>query len=233
MTKIDLTGRRFGRLVVLCEDRTPYISPAGKPTRRWICRCDCGKELSVLQNALTATKNPTTSCGCVRAEKTRSKAHDMTGRQFGRLTVIGQAELAEHRANGQRLGWLCRCDCGREIVAARKDLLSGKLLSCGCLLKEESAITVRQKVQAYDGTQLSAIKPDRPANKNNKSGIKGVYWSAREGRWIAKITIRRKSITLGRFQSIEEAAAARKEAEEKYFKPILEDAKAEKGENQL
>lgn len=30
MKKTDLTGRRFGRLVVLREDPTPYISPGGK-----------------------------------------------------------------------------------------------------------------------------------------------------------------------------------------------------------
>lgn len=232
MKKIDLSGRRFGRLVVLQEDPSPYISPAGKPTRRWICRCDCGNELSVLQSALTAPKNPTTSCGCARAEKTRRRAYDMTGQKFGRLLVIGQAELAKPLANGQRLGWLCRCDCGREVVTTRKNLLSGAVSSCGCLLKEEGAATVRQRVQAYDGTQLSAISPDRPANKNSKSGVKGVYWNEREGKWIAKITIRRKNITLGRFTRIEDAIIARKEAEEKYFKPILEDAKANKEESQ-
>ena len=156
----------------------------------------------------------------------------MTGQKFGRLLVIGQAELAKPLANGQRLGWLCRCDCGREVVTTRKNLLSGAVSSCGCLLKEEGAATVRQRVQAYDGTQLSAISPDRPANKNSKSGVKGVYWNEREGKWIAKITIRRKNITLGRFTRIEDAIIARKEAEEKYFKPILEDAKANKEESQ-
>lgn len=75
----------------------------------------------------------------------------------------------------------------------------------------------------YDGTTVSAIRPDRPANRNSKSGIRGVYWSTREQCWIAKITVRRKSITLGRFCDLEAAIDAREKAEEKYFAPIIEE----------
>lgn len=217
----DLTGQRFGRLTVLrlCEE--PYISPSGKKTRRWICRCDCGREISVLQNALTG-KNGTRSCGCQQKASIRSQAKDMTGQRFGRLTVISQAELPKPEPNGTRLGWRCRCDCGREIVTTRKALLTGKKLSCGCLLSEASAKRVDAAVGHYDGTTISAIKPDRQANKNSQSGVKGVYWSDREQMWIAKITVRRKAITIGRYKTLDEAAAARREAEEKYFAPILE-----------
>ena len=221
----DLTGQRFGRLTVLGLDPEPYRSPGGKPTRRWRCRCDCGKEITVLQNALTG-KNGTRSCGCVRAENTRARAENMTGQRFGRLTVVGPAELEKPRANGQRLGWRCRCDCGRELVAARKDLMSGKLLSCGCLLKEVSAARLPETVGQVDGTTLSAIRPERGANRNSRSGVKGVYWSDREGCWIAKITVRRRTITLGRFTDHQKAIEARKSAEEQYFEPILEQYKS-------
>ena len=217
----DLTGQRFGRLTVLGLDPEPYRSPGGKPTRRWRCRCECGTELVVLQNALTG-KNGTRSCGCVRAEKSRAAAVDMSGQRFGRLTVLGQEELDRPRTNGQRMGWKCRCDCGNIITAARKDLLSGKLLSCGCLLSEASAARLADAVGQMDGTTLSAIRPERGANKNSKSGIKGVYWSARDGCWIAKITVRRRSITVGRYHDLSAAIKARRAAEEEYFKPLLD-----------
>ena len=42
MRKINLTGRRFGRLVVLCEG-----NKKGKNTT-WHCKCDCGKELDII-----------------------------------------------------------------------------------------------------------------------------------------------------------------------------------------
>ena len=217
----DLTGQRFGRITVLGLDPEPYRSPGGKPTRRWRCRCDCGTELVVLQNALTG-KNGTRSCGCVRSEKSRAAAVDMSGQRFGRLTVLGPEELDRPRTNGQRMGWKCRCDCGNIITAARKDLLSGKLLSCGCLLSEASASRVAVSVGQVDGTTLSAIRPERGANKNSKSGIKGVYWSDREGCWIAKITVKRRNITVGRYHDLSAAIKARRAAEEEYFKPLLD-----------
>lgn len=219
----DLTGCRFGRLVVLGLDPEPYVSPSGKVTRRWRCQCDCGAQVTVLRSALTS-KSGTRSCGCAHKDAIRERAKDMTGARFGRLVVIRKADLEKPTANGNRLGWLCRCDCGNTIITTRKALLSGKVASCGCLLSDTARAKVAQNVMGhYDGTTVSTIRPDRPANRNSKSGIRGVYWSTREQCWIAKITVRRKSITLGRFRGLEAAIAARKKAEEKYFAPIIEE----------
>ena len=58
---LDLSGQRFGRLVV--------ISKAGKhPDGRiiWLCRCDCGAETKTA--AAQLRKGKTRSCGCLRAE---------------------------------------------------------------------------------------------------------------------------------------------------------------------
>ncbi|EOV3349167.1 HNH endonuclease [Edwardsiella piscicida] len=52
--------------------------------------------------------------------------------------------------------------------------------------------------------------------KSNNSGVLGVSWDARSGKWRAKIMINRKTVHLGRFPSIELAAKARKEAEIRY-----------------
>ena len=227
MRRMDLTGQRIGSLTVLHEVE-PYRSPGGKPIRRWLCRCDCGNETAVLQNALTSGK--TCSCGCSRRGQLMT---DMTGQRFGRLLVIRKAPLPHRAANGAVTGWLCHCDCGNEVVLSRKDLMSGDFNSCGCLLRE----TARKKVVEdnvfgqYDGTTVSAIQPDRPANKSSKSGHKGVYWSESEGVWVAKIGVCNKSITIGRFSRLDRAIAARKAAEEEYFTPILEAYDKEKEES--
>ena len=51
---------------------------------------------------------------------------------------------------------------------------------------------------------------------NNSSGVRGVHWNNRDQKWCAQITIKGKLINLGRFISLEQAAAARKRAEQKY-----------------
>lgn len=58
--------------------------------------------------------------------------YDLTGKQFGYLTVLSRAE------NGSQgdTRWLCRCKCGNEKVILGKALRSGATVSCGCYHKE-------------------------------------------------------------------------------------------------
>lgn len=63
---VDLTGRRFGRLVVL-----EMAQDNGKITR-WKCRCDCGNISTV--TVYNLTNGHTKSCGCLRDEKVRERA---------------------------------------------------------------------------------------------------------------------------------------------------------------
>lgn len=186
----------------------------------------------MLQNSLMSTKRGAKSCGCLQHESAGRARQDLAGRTFGRLTVMAAVELDEPTQNRVRTGWICRCECGTEHVYTTKQLVNNGKLSCGCLIREAA----RHKTEdlnvlgRYDGTVASAIRPDRAPNKNNKSGHKGVYWHKTERRWIAKITVRGQSITLGRFAEIEDAVTARKAAEAKYFAPIIEAWQAEHGE---
>lgn len=76
---------------------------------------------------------------------------DLTGKTFGRLTVIKQAE--DHvRKNGRiESQWLCKCDCGNIIPVRTHSLTSGHTKSCGCLQKE-IAKTTKKKYNTYDLT---------------------------------------------------------------------------------
>jgi hypothetical protein len=73
MAKKDLTGMRFGKLVVI--DHSHH-----DPKTRghvWNCLCDCGKTTKLLTATLQRKFRPTRSCGCLQLEKTRGKpAHN-------------------------------------------------------------------------------------------------------------------------------------------------------------
>ncbi|MBP3883293.1 MAG: hypothetical protein J6E40_14200 [Lachnospiraceae bacterium] len=65
--KRDLTGSRFGKLVVLnaiSEDKEGYGASL------WRCRCDCGKEINVTYFGLVSGNNK--SCGCLKEESQKS-----------------------------------------------------------------------------------------------------------------------------------------------------------------
>lgn len=61
----DLTGMRFGRLVVVAYAETK------RKKAHWLCRCDCGNEKVICSDSLRGSMSR--SCGCLRSEVTASK----------------------------------------------------------------------------------------------------------------------------------------------------------------
>ena len=80
----DLTGKRFGKLTVLC--RSEENSKAGKA--RWVCLCDCGEKTVVTGGNLIQGKQ--VSCKCNRNEKSRNQKgkHITHGESKSRLYPI-------------------------------------------------------------------------------------------------------------------------------------------------
>ena len=56
---------------------------------------------------------------------------DMTGRKFGRLTVVKRVEKPKGSESKEAF-WLCQCDCGNTKIIAGYYLRSGTSKSCGC-----------------------------------------------------------------------------------------------------
>ena len=79
---IDLTGQRFGRLLVIrrveCEKRGEA---------KWLCQCDCGNETAVFGYLLRSGK--TSSCGCSKHDETfRNKKKEQSTVHGGRGTRL-------------------------------------------------------------------------------------------------------------------------------------------------
>jgi hypothetical protein len=132
---IDLTGQRFGRLIVI--ERVE--KPKNRKTKGsyWKCICDCGNEKIITSNNL---KNGTTnSCGCLAKELltkrnykknyNKKKYRDLTGQRFGKLVVLEKIKTV----NKYDVIWKCKCDCGNFINVESYNLQSYHRKSCGCL----------------------------------------------------------------------------------------------------
>lgn len=65
------------------------------------------------------------------------KRIDLTNRRFGKLTVI-RYDHTEHYDSFADARWLCRCDCGVEVVKSGRSMKQGTTKSCGCLVAEEN-----------------------------------------------------------------------------------------------
>lgn len=66
-------------------------------------------------------------------------AEDLTGKKFGRLTVIRRATEEEWpRGAGRHAKWLCQCECGKTTFVQSSDLKKGGTISCGCKNREKA-----------------------------------------------------------------------------------------------
>lgn len=57
---------------------------------------------------------------------------DLTGRKFGKLSVIRRSGAAK---DGEAT-WLCQCECGAQTVVDGKSLRTGNTRTCGCSRKQ-------------------------------------------------------------------------------------------------
>ena len=155
-----------------------------------------------------------------------AKYEDITGKRFGRLTVLGKAE----KRTGQRgTFWNCICDCGRMTRVVTSDLKNGHSTSCGCKNRERMRKEGKKHAKNLkkhnedknfrENTNLSSL--NMKISKANKSGRKGIFFDKARNKWRAEIMFKRKHIYIGRFDKLEDAIKARELAEEKYFEPVL------------
>jgi hypothetical protein len=101
----------------------------------WKCQCDCGNIAEVSTTRLRHKNKPTKSCGCLNkeqiAEVGRNNLKNLSGQRFGKLTVLQRVENYQG-INYTATQWLCKCDCGNEILVMGNNLRNGRTQSCGC-----------------------------------------------------------------------------------------------------
>jgi len=160
------------------------------------------------------------------AERNRLKMDNLIGKRFGKLIVLEKTNK-KYQYNNY---YLCKCDCGNLKIVLDKLLKSGHTKSCGCLHKEIASKSGKKSIKDNSknrieidkryNTNFGVITTDKPP-KNNKSGIKGVWYNPKRDKWEAHIGINNKRINLGRYNSKEEAIKIRKNAEKEYYEPLI------------
>lgn len=127
----DLTGKRFGHLVV---KRMIYDHKDDNGRNRTLCECECDCGNIVTKRMEDLNPAIPQSCGCSYQEVVERKVHNVIGETFDRLTV-----LDEYTKDGYRKV-LCRCVCGTVKEYVKTEVTSGGTKSCGCLHRERTSI---------------------------------------------------------------------------------------------
>lgn len=93
----------------------------------WRCRCECGRD--ILLDTRCLQRGTVRDCGC--RTPVRPNQRDISGMRFGKLTAV---RPTEERGSAGTTVWVCRCDCGGEVRAELRQLVTGMRKSCGCLI---------------------------------------------------------------------------------------------------
>lgn len=83
---IDLTGRRFGRLLVLRREGSYYSDEGVHSCPTWRCRCDCGREVVV--HGTNLRRGASRSCGCLQRELAAENRREEARRRHGRVYQV-------------------------------------------------------------------------------------------------------------------------------------------------
>lgn len=203
----SLIGKRFGKLTVVEQ-----LPSTARGQRRWLCKCDCGGEHIATSGNLNSGHS--TNCGC-------KKSPDLTGKVFGRLTVVGRSDKRNPRGARTTPMWECRCECGNITYKATDTLTNPDESMCKDCQGIYAAEIARRSAGFVGGTQISRITNMKPTSANS-TGVRGVQFDKRSGRYRARLKFQGKLLNFGSYRTLEEAAAARKAAEEEYFGAFLE-----------
>ena len=236
--KKDLTGMRFGRLVVI-EQAEDYIDPQGYHRTQWKCKCDCDNIITIVGQSLKS--GATKSCGCYMRDeaskrtpllKKKYNTYDLETYDYG----VGYTEKGEefwfdkedydkiknicwsYNASGYVVGLLD----GRGTMVRLHRLVMG--------FKDKSTPIIdhivhnKSNEHKYDNRKCNlriVTSSQNAMNKyiqsNNTSGFPGVCFDTSINLWKAYIKINGKRKYLGSSHNKEDCIKLRKEAEEKYF----------------
>lgn len=160
----DLIGYESGDFIA---DR--FDDTCGKYEYRWICRCkNCGYEKSIATNYLTRSKD----IRCEECNKSfgvprniKGYKNDLTGKKYGRLTVLSYSHKEHSHSH-----WLCKCDCGEDVVKSISYLNKSKYLMCDQCMHSYTKKDKKVKEKSYIPFENIAYQ-----TKDNSINVKGEF----------------------------------------------------------
>ena len=208
-------GVKFNRLTNLGESHRD-----NGVIYNWLC--DCGNVIK--HSAHNIKKGSTKSCGCLREEIAGHKIgnHNMTGTKEHN-TWCGIRNRTNHRHKSTRRWYY---DKGVKVCKSWLESFENFYQDMG---------------DCPEGYTLDRIDPDgdyckencrwasyemqsinKGSFRNNTSGVKGVTFDKKNGKWKAYIYSNNKMIYLGLHENLEDAKRVREDAEKTYWAHITE-----------
>lgn len=230
---IDLTGMRFGRLIVLKREANDDNGSA-----MWKCRCDCGNIVVVRGGSLR--NGNTRSCGCLHkdAVRQRSGIPNINARKHNEYIFFGDyvvgftkqhtpfvidkedyEKIQEYRWADNHNGYISTVvNIGNKKY---KTIILHRLIT-NCASDKVVDHINHDKTDNRKSNLRICTRQENNRNrriaKNNMSNTTGVYFNEQSKKWVAYIMVDQEQKYLGIYENIEDAIEARKKAQADIFR---------------
>lgn len=139
--KIDLTGKKIGKLTVIREFRVPYtgIRKEKKSILMLECQCECGNSFFPYRSNVLSGYTK----GCLRC----ARASNLVGKKIGKLLVL-ERFWANNSPSWSKLRYKIQCDCGNrfETKSSNLRMLQGK--NCPrCRPKKKLKLSIKESTK--------------------------------------------------------------------------------------
>lgn len=221
---IDMTGQIFGRLLVL-ERAEDHIQQNGRRRVQWKCKCQCGNTIVVTRDRLVS--GITKSCGCLQKEYQEQRNHNFyelkedyyigytNHQELFYFDIEDYDKIKKYCWFINKEGYVVTTDNNKQIWMHRlcMDLNDSNLLVDHIGGKNTRNDNRKNNLRVCSNSENIM---NTGVRKNNTSGTTGVCLIS-PNTWNAYIQAYGEKYNLGYFKNKQDAIAARKEAEEKYF----------------
>ena len=187
--RIDITGKRFGKLVVLSM-ADDYISPSGHRLSRCKCLCDCGNTTIVNMSGLVT--GATKSCGCLQNTAGLLKENPVLVAKydFEKNSEIGIDFDTITARTSKKVWWRCY-ECGNSwfaTVASQNDIIEHGCPYCVGRLpikgKTDLLTLYPETAKEWDYERNGDLRPEDISAKSSIT----VWWKCSEGHeWRATV----------------------------------------------
>lgn len=241
--KDNLTGKRFGRLIVL-KQIEDYVSPKGDRKARWLCKCDCGNFHKA--TSVSLKKGYTKSCGCYRKENT-GKMNNKRLKKYNTYIISDDGKYyTGYDENGNSFMFSSYHyndikDIYWSYQYKKKGYFSGRVGHKKIELQRYIMSLIQPIPDGYIVDHIDIGDCNTPHNlgdcrdenlrlvtmsqnnanqnvkSNSKLGVKGVYYFDARNKYVARITHNYVKYHLGCYDTLKEAADAYDKAALHFF----------------
>lgn len=213
---IDLTGKKFGRLLAI-----ERLKNNNKNNAVWLCKCDCGITKPVVGYLLTSGQS--TSCGCYQRSglhKTHGQSHTHLHNTWTNMkTRCYNSNRQQYKDYGGR--GIAMCNEWKDNFEAFWEWSLSNGYNSNLSLDRINNDGNYEPGNCRWATRETQARNTRMLRSTNTSGANGVSWDKNKKKWIAYIRANGKHKHLGTFTTIEQAIGARQTAELEYWEKPL------------